>query len=99
MLPRDSTIAVCLAVALLTGCGVSPDLSEGVSKLKTGDAEQRVVELCGQPNRKSNSANGEEWYYETTVMDDAGAKARLKVTILINDGTVRAIRKSRSPIK
>ncbi len=98
-------LVLLLPLAFAIGCGASGapgssgDVSANIDQLNTGDSQERVVELLGTPDRKSDSPHGKEWHYESTVTDQNGSAAKLKVRVVIKNGTVVAVSRSRSPLR
>lgn len=99
MLRKYFTGAICVALVLLNGCGPQPDLSVGSDKLTIGDSADSVVELCGNSDSQTEPGIGQEWHYSSVVQDASGAGARLKVRVVIKNGRIVALSKSRSPVK
>ncbi len=98
MLEKYALVVVCFGLALVIGCGTSPDLSEGVSKLQIGDSKQRVIELCGAPHRRSMSQDIEQWHYEAPTTLSHGAKGQLIVAVQFKDGKAVGVSRGRLPL-
>ncbi len=98
MLQKYTSVVVCICLALVSGCGAAPDLSEASRKLKAGDSKQRVIELCGTPHRKSIVQDVEKWYYEAPTTLKHGAEGRLIIEVQFKNEKMVVLSRGRVPL-
>lgn len=79
---------------VLSGCGTSVDLQQVAKQLQPGDTEAKVLELCGEPDSKTDTPYGPEWRYESEITQEDGSKGTFTLRVGVKDGKVYGVGKS-----